>query len=85
MGIYFNYFLSKTLKDSADTTSSGVQINDFGTFLRYNKSQNLAYIFELSFEYYGSDFDTTTGSRADPAGSASNRLTTTLAGIEYSF
>lgn len=85
MGLYFNYFLSKTLKDTSDAATSGVQINDFGTFLRWNKSQNLAYVFELSFESYSSDFDTLTGSRTDPVSNASHRLTTTLAGIEYSF
>ncbi len=85
LGLYFNYFITKTLSDSAGADSSGVQINDFGAILRYNKSLNLAYVFELSFEAYGSDFVTTTGSRADPASNASHRLTTTLAGIEYSF
>ena len=85
LGLYFNYFITKTLSDSANADSSGVQINDFGAILRYNKSLNLAYIFELSFEAYGSDFVTTTGSRSDPASNASHRLTTTLAGIEYSF
>ncbi len=85
MGLYFNYFVSKTLQDSANTTPSGIQINDFGTFLRWNKSQNLAYVFELAFESYSSDFDVTSGTRSDPVSAISHRLTTTLAGIEYSF
>lgn len=85
LGIYFNYFLSKTIKDSSEATTSGVQINDFGAILRYNKSLNLAYVFELSFESYSTDLDATTGTRTDPASNISNRLMTTLAGIEYSF
>jgi hypothetical protein len=85
LGLYFNYFLSKNLSDSAEASPSGVQINDFGMILRYLKSQNLAYTFELSFESYGSDFDTTTGTRADPSNGISHKLMTTLGGIEYSF
>lgn len=85
LGLYFNYFLTKTLGDSASATPSGMQINDFGLMVHYLKSQRLSYVFELSFEYYASDFDTTTGTRADPINSASHRLMTTLAGIEYSF
>lgn len=85
LGLYFNYFISRTLKDSASATPSGIQINDFGLILRYMKSLNLAYIFELSFESYGSDFNMLTGTRPDPTDSISHRLTTTLAGIEYSF
>lgn len=85
MGLYFNYFVTRTLTDSSDASHTGVQINDFGTFLRYNKTQNLSYIFELAFESYSSNFDLTTGKRVDPSDSISHRLTTTLAGIEYSF
>ncbi|MBL7544990.1 MAG: hypothetical protein JNL11_14330 [Bdellovibrionaceae bacterium] len=85
LGLYFNYFLSKTLKDTSDATPSGVQISDFGMILRYLKSQNLAYTFELSFESYSADFDMLTGIRPDPSNSVSNKLTTTLIGLEYSF
>jgi hypothetical protein len=85
LSLYFNYFLSKTLKDSADASPSGVQINDFGLILRYVKTLNLAYVFELSFESYSSDFDAATGSRSDPSNSISHKLMSTLAGIEYSF
>ena len=85
MGLSFNYFLTRTLQDSANTEGSGMQINDFGTFIRYNKSLNLAYVFELSFESYSSDMDAATGTRSDPIYSASHHLISTLAGIEYSF
>lgn len=85
LGLYFNYFLSKTLKDTSEASPSGVQINDFGLILRYMKSLNLAYVFELSFESYSSDFDTTTGTRSDPSNNISHKLMSTLAGIEYSF
>lgn len=85
LGIYFNYFFSKTLKDSASATPSGIQINDFGMILRYMKSLNLAYVFELSFESYGSDFDILTGQRTTPVSSISHRIMGTLAGVEYSF
>ncbi len=85
LGLYFNYFVSRTVKDSAESQGSGIQINDFGLVLRYMKSLNLAYVFELSFESYGSDFNVLTGTRLDPTNSISHRLTTTLAGIEYSF
>lgn len=85
LGLYFNYFLSKTAKDSADAASSGVQITDFGMIVRYMKTMNLAYTFELSFESYGSDFDFATGTRPDPVNSITHKLTSTLAGIEYSF
>lgn len=85
LGLYFNYFLSKTAKDSGGATSSGAQITDFGMLVRYMKTMNLAYTFELSFESYGSDFDFATGSRPDPISSITHKLTSTLAGIEYSF
>lgn len=85
LGLYFNYFISKSLKDSSDANPSGVQINDFGLVVRYTKTLNLAYVFELSFESYSSDFDTTSGQRPDPSNSISHKLISTLAGIEYSF
>lgn len=85
LGLYFNYFLTKTLSDSAAAEPSGVQINDFGVTVKYLKSQRLSYLFEVSFEYYSSDFDAATGKRADPIDNASHKLMSTLAGIEYSF
>lgn len=85
LGLYFNYFLTKTLSDSSAAQPSGVQINDFGLTARYIKSQRLSYLFEISFEYYASDFDMTTGTRTDPVNNASHKLMSTLAGIEYSF
>lgn len=85
LGMYFNYFLTKTLSDSASAEPSGVQINDFGVTARYIKSQRLSYLFEISFEYYSSDFDAATGLRSDPINNSSHKLMSTLAGIEYSF
>lgn len=85
LGLYFNYFLTKTLNDTSESGTSGVQISDFGLVVRYMKSLNLSYVFELSFESYSSDLDALSGVRPDPANSVSNKLMTTLAGIEYSF
>ncbi len=85
LGLYFNYFLTKTLSDTAAAEFSGVQINDFGLLLRYLKSQKLSYIFDISFEYYASDFNSSTGTRTDAINNATHRLMTTMAGIEYSF
>lgn len=85
LGLYFNYFLTKTLSDSASAEPSGIQVNDFGFKVRYIKSQRLSYLFEVSFEYYTSDFDATTGTRADPINNVSHKLMSTLAGLEYSF
>lgn len=85
LGLFFNYFISKSLSDSASANSSGVQINDFGLSVKYLKSKRLSYVFELGFEYYAADFDALSGQRSDPINSASHKMTSTLAGIEYSF
>ena len=86
IGAQFKYFLSPTTSESTSSGSvTSTKINDFGVFSRYRRSKNIAYVAELSFEYYATDFDSTTAVRPDPATNISHKITNLLFGIEYLF
>ncbi|MBX3034154.1 MAG: hypothetical protein KF865_09525 [Bdellovibrionaceae bacterium] len=83
IGAKFKYYFSPGVSESVSSGDrKSVSANDFSFMIAKRVRQNFRYVGEFNMEYYNSDFD---GGGARPATSASHRVTTLMAGLEYLF
>lgn len=85
VGAQFKFYITTNVSDSPKSgTSSNENIQDFGLYARYKKSERMSYIGRLNFENYSASFSGAS-SRPDPATKITHRNQLILLGIEYGF
>lgn len=85
LGAKFDFYVNPSMSENKSSGASNSNtVNAFGFFMDYRLKPKLKIRGELLFDYFSSDFSGT-GQRTDPATSASHKLTTLMAGVQWLF
>lgn len=86
LGVRLNYYLSATAKESPTSSGASVSphISSFAGFIETRINERMNIRSELMFDMFSADFSGA-ASRSNPASSASHKISTLAAGIEYMF